>query len=1040
MQLKIKFFAGIALLFCLVSQGYAQSLRLTGKVTQKADGQALPGASVTVKGTTMGVVTDVNGNYSLNIPQGGGTVVVTFIGMTTIERKVTQAGQLNFTLEDNVNNALNEVVVVGYGTQKVTNVSGAISTVKSADIQRQNPVRAEEAIQGRAAGVTVIQGGAPGSSATVIVRGINSYKGSSPLVVIDGVQQTLDDLNAVNPIDIESISVLKDASATAIYGVKGGNGVIVVTTKTGKKNMKTEFTLNSSYGVQEIPRYIGVLNATEYGAMVNEGSVAAGGNVVFPDLSVLGVGTNWQKEVFKTAPLQQHNIGVRGGSETVTYFLAGGYTSQGGIVGGIDKSRFDRGNFTANLDFQLAPKLKFILNTTGVILHSKGIQENSFNSVIGSALNFDPTVPVLNSDPNTVGKYGYSNLILSEVYNPLTKLDNTYNTNTGNKLYGKFEMQYDVLKNLKLTSRFGYTKYDANSKSFTPLVFYGPLNVDNSMAADGSTVTDKHNSVNQDKISNFNYSWETYANYNFKVAKDHTFETVLGFSMAKTSGNAAGANRQDVPFNSWTFADYSAATGTNTATNPSGSGGYYYQYFSRNMSYFARLNYDYKEKYLASFTARRDGSTAFGEDRKFGNFFSGSLGWVVTKESFFNVSAIDFLKVRGSYGTVGSDITPTQSNSIVTGGPSYGATANSNGYNFNNVFYPGSTLGSTINPLLGWESQKQANIGFDLTMLNGKLNITADYYEKRVSGLIFQPAQIRVGGTIPLPDANIGSTKNNGIDVSIGYNENLSHSFKLGNTFTVTTVNSLVTGTNADGTARIFGGSYFNGQSQQVTVFEKGQSPGYFYGYKTNGLFQNTAEIAASATQPGAKPGDIRYVDINKDGVINADDRTKIGNPFPKVTLGWTLTMSYKNVDFNAFTYASIGNDIYRAYERNGNYTNKFRGVLARWTGEGSTNDARNPRYTFTDDNSNIRASDRYVEDGTFVKIKNVQLGYTFPTSVLGKVFKGVRIYAQVRNAITFTKYSGYDPEIPGNVFDTGVDRGAYPQPRVYTMGLDIKL
>lgn len=1040
MQLRLKFFVGIALLLCFVSQGgYAQTLRLTGKVTQKSDGQSLPGASVTVKGTTIGVVTDVNGNYSLNIPQGGGTIAVTFVGMTTIERRITQAGEQNFALEDNMNNALNEVVVIGYGTQKVTKVSGAISTVKSSDIQKQNPVRVEEAIQGRAAGVTVVQGGTPGSSPTVIIRGINSYSGAGPLVVIDGVMQGLSDLNAVNPVDIESISVLKDASATAIYGVKGGNGVIVVTTKTGRKNMKTELTVNSSYGVQEIARYIPVLNATEYGAMVNEGSVISGGPVIFPDLSVLGVGTNWQKEVFKTAPLQQHNIGVRGGSETVTYFLAGGYTSQGGIVGGNDKSRFDRANFTANLDFQLTPKLKFILNTSGVILNSKGIQENSFNSVIGSALNFDPTVPVYNTE-NTVGKYGYSNLILSEIYNPLTKLDNTYNKSLGNKLYGKFEMQYDILKNLKLTSRFGYTKYDANSKSFTPLVFYGPLNVDNSMNADGSTVLDKHNSVNQDKISNFNYTWETYANYNFKVAQDHNFETVLGFSMAKTSGNAAGANRQDVPFNSWTFADYSAATGTNTATNPSASGGYYYQYFSRNLSYFARLNYDYKERYLASFTARRDGSTAFGDDRKFANFYSGSLGWVASKESFFNVPAIDFLKIRGSYGSVGSDITPTQAASIITGGPDYGPTANSNGYNFNNVFYPGSTLGSTVNPLLGWETQKQANFGFDITMLNGKLNISADYYEKRVSGLIFQPGRALVTGTIPLPDGNIGSTKNSGLDVTIGYNEKIGNSFTLGNTFTVTTVKSLVTATNSDGTAKIFGGSYFNGQSQQVTVFEKGQAPGYFYGYKTDGLFQNAAEVAAWATQPGAKPGDIRFVDVNKDGVINADDRTNIGNPFPKVTLGWTLTMSYKNFDFNAFTYASIGNDIYRAYERNGNYTNKYRGVLARWTGEGTTNDARYPRYTFTDDNSNIRASDRYVEDGTFVKIKNIQLGYTFPRVLQGKIFKSIRVYGQVRNAFTFTKYSGFDPEIGGGVFDTGIDRGAYPQPRVYTMGLDIKL
>ncbi|RYD84677.1 MAG: TonB-dependent receptor, partial [Sphingobacteriales bacterium] len=345
--------------------------------------------------TSQGAVTDVNGRYSLNLPQGGGVIVVSFVGMGSVERTINTAGEQNFVLEDS-NKALDEVVVIGYGTQKAVKVSGALSIVKSADIQRQNPVRVEEAIQGRAAGVTVVQGGTPGSNPTIIIRGIPSYSGSDPLVVIDGVQQNLGDLNAVNPIDIESLTILKDAASTAIYGIRGGNGVILVTTKTGKKNMKTELTVNSSYGVQEVPRYMPVLNATEYGAMVNEGSVISGGNPIFPDLSVLGTGTNWQKEIFKVAPLQQHNFGVRGGSETVSYYLAGGYTSQSGIVGGSDKSRFDRGNFTANIDFQVAPKLKFILNTTGVVLHSKGIQENSFNSVIGSALNFDPTVPVLN--------------------------------------------------------------------------------------------------------------------------------------------------------------------------------------------------------------------------------------------------------------------------------------------------------------------------------------------------------------------------------------------------------------------------------------------------------------------------------------------------------------------------------------------------------------------------------------------------------------------------------------------------------------------
>lgn len=1036
MQLKLKFCLGIALLLCFFSEAYSQNMRVTGKVTQRSTGEALPGASVSVKGTGTGAVTDVNGNYTISA-QNGATLTVTFVGMLPQEKKVTGA-TVNFALEESAANALTEVVVMGYGTQKITNVSGAISTVKGADIEKLRPVRVEEALQGRASGVSVIQSGSPGSTPTVLIRGIPSFSGTDPIVIIDGVPQTLVDFNSINPQDIESINVLKDAATTAIYGVKGGNGVIVVTTKGGKKNQKTEFSISGNYGVQQVARTVGVLNATEYGAIVNEGSVTSGGPVIFPNLASLGVGTNWQDQIFHNAPLQAHNISARGGSENMSYFLSGGYTSQGGIVGGIDKSRYDRGTFTANLSFDLTPKLKFLLNTTGVILKGKGVQENSFNSIIGSALNFDPTVSVNNTVPNTVGKYGFSNLILSEVFNPLTKLDNTYNTNTGNKLYGKFELQYDIIKGLKVSSRFGYTKYDSNAKTFNPLVFYGPLNVENTMNADGSTVTGMHNSVSHEKDSNFNYTWESFANYNFKVLQDHNFETVVGFSMAKTSGNADGASRQDVPYNSWEFADFTAATGVNSATNTTAQTGYYYQYFRRNLSYFGRLNYDYKARYLASFTARRDGSYAFGINNKFANFFSGSLGWVVTNEDFFKPSFIDYLKIRGSYGSTGNENVSPQYVKIVTGGPDYGPTANSNGYNYSNVFYPGSTVGSAANNSLAWEKQLQSNIGFDVTFFHNRFSVSADYYQKKVSGLLFTPNASLYLGTVPIPTANIGSTKTNGFDITLSYNESVNKSLKIGNSFTFTTAKNLVTATNTDGTAKIFGGSYFNGQSQSVTVFQKGFTPGYFYGYKTQGLFQTAAEVASAPTQAGAQPGDIRFVDTNGDGKITSDDQVKIGDPFPDFTLGWNLNISYKSIDFNAFTYASVGNDIYRAYERNANYTNKFRSVLGRWTGPGTTNDANEPRYSFTDPNSNIRASDRYVEDGSFVKIKNIQLGYTLPISP--KIFKSVRIYGQVKNAFTLTKYSGFDPEISGGILNTGVDRGQYPQPRIYSFGLDIKL
>jgi TonB-dependent starch-binding outer membrane protein SusC len=1039
MKMKFALLCVAIILAGFVHQVMAQSLPITGKVLNKTTGELLVGASVSIEGTTKSVLTDANGIFKITANKGA-TLIVSYVGLTTAKQTVTDANQLTFSLVESAANNLNDVVVVGYGTQKVTKVSGAIATVKAADIEKLKAVRIEEALQG-ASGVNVVLSGSPGAAPNIIIRGIPSYSGNGPLIVVDGLQQTQSDLNAISPNDIESMTVLKDAATAAIYGVSGGNGVLVITTKSGRKNQKSEINLNSTYGVQQIANYIPVLNASEYGAIINEGSVASGGNIIFNDLSKLGVGTNWQNEIFKDASIQTHNISAKGGSEKMTYFLSGSYLSQGGIVGGIDKSRFSRANVTANLSFDLTPKLKFIVNSTYVNQSSIGIQENSFNSVIGSAINYDPTVSVYNNVPNTVGKYGFSNLIFTEIFNPLTKLENTYNQNIGNKFYGKFEFQYQVVKNLKLTTRFAYSKYDGNAKTFNPLVFWGINNVDNSMNADGSTVAGRHNSVAHDKANYNSFNYELFGNYNFKVKGGHNFETVLGMMVAKNSGNVAGASKQDVPFNSWDFADFTAATGTNSATNLFASTGYYYQFFKRNLSYFGRVNYDYQDKYLASFTLRRDGSTAFGKNNKFGTFMSGSLGWIISKEDFFKSNTINFLKLRGSLGTVGNDNTSPQYYRIQTDylASLYGS-GNSIGYTFGNNFQSGSSLGSLANDELAWEFQTQKNIGFDMTLLKNKFTIAADYYEKVTTGLLFTPSASLYLGALGAPSANIGSTKSNGIDISLGYSEAIGKNLKFSTTLTFTTVSNVVTVTNDDGTAKIFGGYYFNGQTQPTTLYAKGYAPSVFYGFKTDGLFQTQSDIAKSARQDGAQPGDIKFVDVNGDGVINDDDKTEIGNPFAKYLLNWGLNFTYKSFDLSVLTYASVGNKIYRAYERNNNFTNKYQDVLSRWTGPNSTNDARNPRYSFTDANNNSRVSDRYIEDGSFVKIRNILLGYTLNNKTINKAFRSIRVFAQVRNAFTFTKYTGFDPEVAaGGLLDVGVDRGAYPLARTFLVGLDIK-
>jgi TonB-dependent starch-binding outer membrane protein SusC len=1012
-------------------EAMAQSITVSGTVKNKTNSEPLIGATVSIEGTSTSTITDAKGYFSITA-QKGATLLITYTGMSQVRYKVNNAGVIDIQMEENVK-AMNEVVVIGYGTQKITKVSGAISTVKAADIEKLRPVRAEDALQGRASGVTVISTGTPGAKPTVLIRGIPSYTGTDPVVVVDGAIQSMDDLNSINPADIESINVLKDAASTAIYGVKGGNGVIVVTTKSGRKNQKTEFSLNSNFGQQQVLNTIGVLNASEYAAIINEGSVVSGGGLLFPDLSVLGVGTNWQDQIFKKATIQSYTLSARGGTEKMGYFLSGGYLGQGGIVGGGDKSYFNRVNGTANLSFDFTKKLKFIANTSFVNIKGAGVPENSINSVISNALNFDPTVSILNTVPNTVGKYSFSPNILSEIYNPLTQLDDTHNKNNTNKLYGKLELQYDLLKNLKLTSRYGYTNVDVTGKSFTPLAFYGPGHINSTLNADGTARAGSHNSVYEYKNTYFNYTFETFGNYNFKLQEDHSFDVVLGFSLAKITGNSLSGSRQDVPFNSWEFADISSATGTAPASGLDvGS----FQYERRNLSYFSRINYDYKEKYLVSFSARRDGSYAFGANKKFANFFAGSLGWVVTNEDFFKSNVIDYLKIRGSYGVTGNENVNPQYQRISTSIYSYGLGQNA-GYTFGNEPTSiGATIASFKNDDLGWEKQEQMNAGFDLRFLNNRISFTADYFQKNISGLLFTPTLSLYLGTAAAPTANIGTTETKGFEMNLGYTETFNKSFKLSTNITFTTAKNLVTETNNG----LITGGYYGIPTYTVTRFEKGFTPGYFYGYQTNGLFQNVADIAKSPGQPNAQPGDIRFVDVNNDGKINGDDRTKIGDPFPQFTMGWGLSLEYKGFDFNTFLYASVGNDVYRAYERNLAMTNKFRGVLARWTGEGTTNDARNPRYTFIDGNSNTRASDRYVEDGSFLKIKDIQLGYTLPSSVINtKYFNKVRIYAQVKNAYTFTKYSGFDPEISGGIFDTGIDRGAYPQARTWSVGVDFK-
>ncbi|MBL6649802.1 MAG: TonB-dependent receptor [Flavobacteriaceae bacterium] len=990
----------------------AQDSILVGSVSDASTSGPLPGVSVVIKGTQIGTQTDFDGNFSISGVNSGDIIQFSFIGYVTQEVQVGNSFNINVSLKEDVE-ALDEVVLVGYSTQKASNISGSVTTVSSEAIDKLKPSRVEEALQGQS-GLNVISSPNPGGKPSILIRGITSFSGTDPLVIIDGINSSLWDVDALSSDDIETISVLKDASTTALYGVRGGNGVIVITTKSGFKNQKTQFTVDSSFGMQEVDNFIKVLNASQYAAILNEGSVTSGGPLIFNDLSALGVGTNWQAELFDSAPISTTTISASGGSDTTTYYLSASYLAQEGVAGGGDKDFFDRSTLSANFTSELTDDLKFFINTKYSNIQGNGLGGNQ----VFNALNFDPSI-----SPMVDGAYGISSTITQEVLNPLAGLSNSYSDNKTDKIIGKLELQYQILDNLKITSRLGYSAIWQQQKGFRPLQFYGIGHNSTNANADLTPRTaDDHNIVTETKNNWFNYTYELFGNYDFSIDNEHNFNIFAGFTIGKGTYNNLSGSNVDVPFNSWTYADLSSASGgIEDQTNSSA------QSVNRSVSLMGRVEYDFNERYLASLTVRRDGSTSFGKNNKFAIFPSASIGWVASNEDFFNSSFVNFLKIRASYGSVGND----------NASPQFGTISTFPKYTFDGTIENGSTLLGIPNNNVSWENQIQTNVGVDLRMFDSKVSLTADYFIKTVDDLLFSPTLSLYLGIPTYPVANIGKTETKGYEISLSYGDEIAKNVSFNTTFNFTAAENLVEEIN-NGDKYIWGSGY-GIPFKNLTQFRQGESPGIFWGYKTNGIFQSQAEVDAHATQSNAQPGDIRFVDVNGDGKIDGDDRTKIGDPFPDFTLGWNFNLNVSNFDLSVFTYASVGNDIYRGYERNLNYTNKFASVLNRWTGPGTS--YVEPRYSFIDGNDNSRQSDRYVEDGSFVKIKNIQLGYNVPLSA-DSPFSGVRIYASAKNAFTFTDYTGYDPEISngGNtVLDTGVDRGTYPSPRVISLGLKLK-
>jgi len=913
-------------------------------------------------------------------------------------------------------------VVIGYGTQRKKEITGAVSVISSETIEELKPVRIEQALQGQVAGVQITtQSGSPGSRSDIRIRGISTNGDNQPLILVDG--NVIEDLSVLNPSDIESINVLKDATA-GIYGVRAANGVILIKTKTGRKSMPLTLEYEIFGGFQETTRKLPALNATEYGLLLNEAFVANGEPVVYNNISALGQGTDWQDEVFSKAPIINNSFTLKGGGKKSTYSGGASLLTQDGIVGG-SKANFTRYTSRVNFDTEFLKKFKF---NTGFIYTGtkrKTLPENSIGSVLYNALNMSPTLPV---EGNNFGYSRAENLPI-EVINPLAQIESTFNNTKVNKISGVMGLQYEVLKNLEAKANFQWNYAEVKNRFYSPIADFGVEGI-----ADKVFDRLEVNSLVEEEQFFRDYTFDAFLTYQNTFAESHNLTALLGTSVFKTTGDFygfTGVNLPDKPFAEISMND--AETVTNNYINISNR-----IFDSRLLSYFARIQYDYKGKYLLSALLRRDGSTSFGPNNKFGYFPSFSAGWVLSEENFMNDSkSINFLKLRGSYGIIGNDrIGAFRFESLLNG---------EGVYVFNDTLDFGTAIGVISNPDIKWEEQITFDVGLDTRFLNNKLSLELDYFNRETKDLLLVvESSGTTGPTAPgsgSPTANAGTVRNQGFEFSIGYKESFSDNFSIGVNYNFTTLDNEVLEVN-NGIGYEVGGSFGIGQDPPARM-EEGFPLGYYYGYKTIGVFQTQAEADDAPSQASlgapAKAGDLRFADINGDGVINTLDKTNLGNPIPDITMGLNLSFNYKNFDFQSYFFATIGNEIVRNYERNDRFTNRTTYYLNRWTGAGTTNEY--PRVT-TGATSNLVFSDFYVEDGSFVRAQNIQLGYSVSEETLDRLgIDRLRFYIAVNNAFTLTKYRGYDPaSSSGAPIGGGFDQGFYPTPRTYLVGVNFKI
>ena len=1043
---------------------FAQN-KVTGKVSDD-QGPAI-GVSVMEKGTNNGVITDMDGNYVITVKPGA-TLVFSSIGYANQEIVVGSQSVINVLLKEDAE-FLDEVVVVGYGTMKRSDLSGSSVSMKEEDLKGSIITNLDQSLQGRAAGVSAVQtSGAPGSSSSIRVRGQATVNANAePLYVIDGVivqgggnsgadfglgdalgngrVSTISPLSTINPADIVSMEILKDASATAIYGAQGANGVVLITTKHGKAG-DAKFSYDGMFAVSRQNSRIRMLNLREfaefYNDMVDLGEVEA--NAMYADPSILGKGTNWQDEVFRTALQHQHQVSAQGGSEKVQYYVSGSYMNQEGTIIG---SNFDRLSFRTNLDAQLKEWFKLGVNATWALTHDNLKLADGQEGVIFYSLSSLPDIPVYDIDGNysTVVREGYT------TKNPVALAMYNENKLKRQKLTGNIYAELTPIKHLVFRTELGFDISSSQADTYKPKISLG-------------TFQQGSNSISQQQNNSTYWSVKNYLTYANTFGK-HSFSAMVGQEAWESRWNYLRAANTDLPSDE--VRNLALATGTPKVNSGFGS--------SAMASFFTRETYNYDNRYLLTYTFRYDGSSNFGPDNRWAGFHSVAGSWRFSNEKFFQgaKNVINDGKIRLGWGQ--------------TGNANIGSGAWESG-----MSKMPSALGDSQRPAnisntgIHWEKQQQTNIGLDLSFLQNRINLTVDVYQKISSDMLMSmtlPSYMGTQGNgssaLAAPKGNYGTIRNRGLEITLDTHPVDVKDFNWDSNFQISFNQNKLIALDGSANAQLVG---YGQWSDIVSVTEIGESLYNFYGYKVVGVYKDFEDIMNSPRpekfpedgvfnrNTTVWPGDLKFEDVNGDGYINELDRTNIGSPLPLFTFGWTNTFRYKNVDLSIFLNGSYGNKVLN-YNLMGQGYNGLVHMNSVWTNQhisisdrarleaidpskpwldDVTNvrvvntDTKTPRPTIADPNDNDRLSDRYVEDGSYLRIKNITLGYTFPKSVLQKAkIENIRLYMNIQNLYTFTKYSGYDPEVGASTQDSsgltfGVDNGRYPSPMTCSFGVNI--